>query len=326
MHDLAQVLQQICDQTIWSPWQSLEGCWRGNALPACAGIYRLRVAGQQELLYVGESTNLKQRAAMLKPVFDDRSMPYRSPHVAGPHLWALRQAATPAFELSFAALALDEPLRKGVEYLVIALHRQRFTRSPSANFGRMPAGWKASSSNTATLAARGLRFRGGPTAVADESHLPGVTPLASLEHAGSPQSLVWGGHCWSPWYPVSEADPGAVQGLYRLRRTNQELFFIGQGQIADRLKRCRTFEGACSWVSGTWWYHQQLELVCDLVAASLLFSHALPPAQFGLSTSQGKHRPGQEQTPDRAWWLRLADRWYKEQQHLRGLAYGMIAS
>ena len=173
MGHLSQVIQQVHNQTIWSRWHPLEGCWRGHGLPACGGIYRLRIAGKDDLMYIGETGNLKQRLAMLKPIYGEE-MPYRSPHVAGPHLWARLQASSTVFEMSFAALSCDEPTRKGVEYLAIALHRERFNRSPSANFGRMVAGWRASSSNTAQLVARGLRYRGGPTILADESHLPGI--------------------------------------------------------------------------------------------------------------------------------------------------------
>ena len=312
MDHLSQVIQQVCDQTIWSRWQPLEGCWRGNGFPASGGIYCIREEGEDDLIYLGETGNIKQRLAMLKPIYGEE-MPYRSPHVAGPHLWALRQAYSPGFEVSIAPFDFDVPIRKGVEYLAIALHRQRFKRSPRANFGRMVAGWRASSSNTAQLVARGLRYRGGPTSLADESHLPSLAPLGPLEPGGSPHSLQWGRYSWSPWCHITVADPGKVQGIYRLRRDEYELLFIGQGQIADRLTGYKKLDVECSWVSGAWFYHQQLEIICDLVATYLLTCAALPPAQFGMSVHDCTLRQSHSSSPDRAWWLMLLDMILQEQ-------------
>ncbi len=53
MGHLSQVIQQVHNQTIWSRWHPLEGCWRGHGLPACGGIYRLRIAGKDDLMYIG---------------------------------------------------------------------------------------------------------------------------------------------------------------------------------------------------------------------------------------------------------------------------------
>ncbi|SRR6266568_488381 len=142
-----------------------------------------------------------------------------------------------------------------------------------------------------------------------------LAPLAPLEQSGSPHSLEWGGHRWSSWCPITVADPGDVQGIYRLRRNAQELLFLGQGQIADRLRGYRKLDVECSWASGTWFYHQQLELVCDLVASYLLSCAALPPAQFGMSAQGWTSRQRQSSSPDRAWWLLLVDLLGKQQMH-----------
>lgn len=313
------VIEQITTQAAWSPWQPLEGCWlKGQGLSSDGGLYRIRLSGARELLYVGETGNLKQRLAMLKPLFDERQMPYRSPHVAGCHLWALRQSGGAAFEVSCAVLeGMDTPWRKGLEFLVIALHRQNFQRSPAANFGRMPHQrplyWKASSSNTAQLAARGLRYRGGPTTLPDESHLPGVPPLAPLAH-GNPIGEHWGGHHWSPWMSLGEAKAHVAQeqeGLYRLRQQHapHQLLYIGYGQVAgqDQARSLKALDVECSWVYGPWFSHQQLELVCDLVADYLLSRLTLPPAQFGLSRFATQIRQGHPISPERAWWLVLRE-------------------
>lgn len=300
--DFRSLIGQLCEQTIWSSWQPLRGCWLGQNLPSRGGIYRIRVSDSPDLLYIGETGNIKKRMGMLQPIYDDEKMPYRSPHVAGPHLWALRKTTETPFEVSIAPLDSDEHERKGLEYLAIALYRQQFGRSPAANFGRMVQGWRASSSNNARLAARGLRYRGGPTVVSDESHLPGIAPLATLLPA-DPTSSVWGGHHWSAWRDISLADPGTVQGLYRLRRFPQEILYIGQGQIAKRLKGYRKLDMECSWVAGFWFYHQHLELICDLIASYVLAYAALPPAQFGASEQDEEIRGDQPLSPDRGWWM-----------------------
>src|SRR5579884_1781082 len=166
-------IEHIYNQTAWSSWQLLEGSWLRSRLPRSSGIYRIRLAGASDLLYVGETgregETLKTRMGALREVYNEERMPYRSPHTAGPHLWALRRTTTTPFEVSVISLGPDkkalwekgkehvhknvedliqqeaeqpiqdeveEPARKGLECLVIALHRQQFGRSPAAQYGR----------------------------------------------------------------------------------------------------------------------------------------------------------------------------------------------
>src|SRR5262249_2210442 len=143
---------------------------------------------------------LRKRLGMLGGIYRDE-MPYRDPHTAGPALWALRHSTGEPFEVSVAIVTGSDPWRKGLEALAISLFRQEHGRSPMVNVGRMPCGYRASSSNNARLVRLGKRFRGGPCAEADSSHAPGIAPVGPL--AGDPQSPDWGGHPWSPWFPVT---------------------------------------------------------------------------------------------------------------------------
>lgn len=235
---------------------------------------------------------------MLSGIFEDE-MPYRDPHTAAPALWALRESGNASFEVSIAIVDGSAPWRKALEATAIALYRQETGASPTANFGRMPRGFRISSGNNARLVASGKRFRGGPTQTEDECHLRGVRPVGLLGTGiTSPQ---WCGHGWYPWRPLQ--DLGSLLraddfGLYRLRSLQSEdIVYIGEGRIRGRLqahaRRARDashpqgrvlssagpLEG--SWaLNGVWRRHQRLELEVDLVGAYVLARGHAPAAQF----------------------------------------------
>ena len=286
----------------WSQWIPLWESWRGSSSPALPGLYRIRRSGRDDLEYLGQtgsgSMNLRKRLAMLRGLFADE-MPYRDPHTAAPALWALRDQHGCHFEVSVAPVEGSTPWRKGLEALEISRYRQEQGRSPTLNFGRMPAGYRMSSSNNAGLVRDGKRFRGGAFSGIDQSHLPGIPPIGPLD--GNVWGSGWCGHAWSDWMPGSKAllqTPQKARGLYRLRDPEGEgLLYIGQGEIRSRLvahlrkahlpgdpqgqifRSAHTLE--CSWAVNTEWHpHQRLELENDLIAAHLLYLNAVPPAQF----------------------------------------------
>jgi hypothetical protein len=298
----------------WSPWQPLLSCWRGEKIPPQPGLYRVRRESRSDIDYIGQTgagtMTLRARLGMLRGIYATE-MPYRAPHTAGPALWALLHGGGVPFEVSVAVVQGTDPWRKGLEALAISLYRHEHGRSPTINFGRMPPGYRASSSNDTRLARLGKRFRGGPCEDRDESHAPGLPPAGPLD--GDPQGPDWCGHAWSAWRSVSSPDlPGAVgEGLYRLRSPDQSgLLYVGQGKVAARLaahlkKTLRpghrqggifgTGEGLeCSWVLGDRWMpHQRLELENDLIAAHLLVTGKVPPAQFlGEQVEEEPHPTG----------------------------------
>jgi hypothetical protein len=181
----------------------------------------------------------------------------------------------------------------------VALHRQEFGRSPTVNFGRMPAGFRRSSGNNRRLAEAGRRFRGGACDTDEPHHSPGTPPVGAL--TGDPAGDVWCGHYWSAWLPLDPATavpPPTATGLYRIRdAAGDGLLYVGEGLVAARLiahrKKTRrpgdpqggVFGSAgrpeCSWaLNGGWLPHQRLELECDLIGAHLLATAKVPPAQF----------------------------------------------
>jgi hypothetical protein len=224
----------------WSAWRPLATASRDPEIPPAPGLYRIRRVGHDDLDYIGQTgmgtMTLRKRLAMLRGVYGEL-MPYRDPHTAGPALWALYHQTGETFEVSVVPVEGSTPWRKGLEAMAIALYRQEHGRSPTVEFGRMPAGYRASSSYNRRLLESGRVFRGSPSAETNASHALGIPPLGPL--TGDPHSSRWGGHEWSPWTPLEEIAASRPQGsgLYRIRGWERgSLMYIGQGRIAPRLE------------------------------------------------------------------------------------------
>ncbi len=286
----------------WSSWQPLKSCWYGLVTPALPGLYRIRRMEQDDLDYIGQTgegtMTLRKRLGMLRGIYASE-MPYRDPHTAAPALWALCHSSNCLFEVSVLPVQGTVQWRKGLEALAISLYRQDKGKSPTVNFGRMPLGYRMSSSNNTKLVQAGKRFRGGLTLETELNHLPGVSPVGRL--AGAPQTCEWCSHQWSGWVPLTQAFNHLSKdssGLYRIRSSSQPgLLYIGEGKIRARLnhhlskamnpkdEQGSIFSSAgtleCSWVSNnSWLRHQRLELENDLIAAHLLVTQTVPAAQF----------------------------------------------
>ncbi len=217
----------------WSDWRPLDDWWSESRLSLGPGLYRIRRVGRDDMDYIGQTgTTLRTRLVMLKGIYQD-VMPYRAPHTAAPALWALRHQSGCQFEASIAPVAGTPAWRKGLEALAIGAYRAEYTRSPTANFGRMPVGYRASSGNSARLVRAGKRFRGVPTTGRDPSHHPSLAPRGPL--GGDPQDGGWCGHRWSPWVIATEAGPRLprdARGLYRLRdEGTSDLLYVGEGAV-----------------------------------------------------------------------------------------------
>src|SRR5215218_4642994 len=167
----------------WGVWRPLATASRDPAIPPAPGLYRIRRIGRDDLDYIGQTgmgtMTLRKRLGMLRGVYGEL-MPYRAPHTAGPALWALFHPTAEEFEASVVPVEGSTPWRKGLEALAIALYRQERGRSPTIEFGRMPAGYRASSSYDRRLLEAGRVFRGNPSEGTDASHVSGVPPLGPL--------------------------------------------------------------------------------------------------------------------------------------------------
>lgn len=286
----------------WSHWFPLKDSGRNKEISTEAGIYRIRRLEQANLDYVGQTGNsvgLRSRLGMLRGVYG-RLMPYNDPHTLGPALWALKQLEQSDYEASVAPLpTASTPLRKGLECVVIAQHRQIHGYSPSFNFGRMPVGYSKSTQNNRKLVAKGKRQRGAATKEQLPCHVEGIGPTGSLGGLISGESLL--GLSWTEWMSaidVIDMLSGDVVGLYRLRRKSMgQLLYVGQGKVRERVKvhvkksekpehpQARTFSDPqyieLSYVSRSdLAEHQRLEIENDLIAAHVLGMGTAPAAQF----------------------------------------------
>lgn len=219
----------------WSAWLPLRGAGRGRQVPAEPGMYRIRRGGFREVAYIGETgRHLRGRLGQLQGVYAAQ-MPYADPHTAAPALWAMRDREGCDFEASVLPVAADAQTRKGLEALAVSLFRAEAGKSPAANLGGMPAGYRKSSGNNARLVAAGQRMRGG----ADSGSAAAVASAPVHGPLGSkPDSDSWMNWRWTPWMSLPDAAPPlAAVGLYRLRQADSaDLVYVGQGSIGQRIR------------------------------------------------------------------------------------------
>jgi hypothetical protein len=221
-------------------------------------------------------------------------MPYNDPHTAAPALWAMRHRDGCDFEASVVVVTEIHQIRRALEATAITLYRMESGRSPTANFGRMPTGYRKSTGNNAQLVLSGRRMRGGPDPQAP--NMVNSAPVSG-ELGTDPDAVDWADLAWSPWTPAVEATHMAFgSGLYRLRRTGTPgLVYVGQGGIAGRLrshlaKATRQGHPQAPWFTGDLaasWVElpgmamtNLLENENDLIAAHMLAMGRAPWAQF----------------------------------------------
>ncbi|GCE31981.1 hypothetical protein KDA_74650 [Dictyobacter alpinus] len=290
-HELAP----FCLERVWSTWQNLEGSWREARISTCPGLYRIRIVISLHdrifpfVVYIGQSGDLRTRMGHLKGVFGI-DMPFKSPHIAGPPLWAirqrLRQERVPAcFEVSVMELrGVPKSQRLGYECVAIARHRKLQPHRFLANFGRMPRGYIASTFNKGAGS-----FRGYPSPARNDSHLQNLALPGDLER-GLPGGLDWCGLSWSHWALVQDAALSKeVSGLYRIRQPDRPtLLYLGQGIVRERINPYRKMGVECSWVGGQWREHERLELLNDIIASHVLCIGQPPTLQFPDDEAKGK--------------------------------------
>ena len=255
----------------WSQWCSLSQQRLPAIVARAAGLYRVRSTSMDELLYIGQSNNLRRRILELRGAIQDSEMPWNDPHVAAARFWALLQNANHEFEISVARTTPDVIARKSLESLAISLYRAESGRSPEFNFGRMPDGWFPSSR-------RGKGIRGGFD--------PDITYSAHQDSIFSdqsdPTSADWLGLAWQPLDQLESST--AISGVYRaLAPDRQSVVYIGESK--DLRSRISTHS---SNFESTWEYvvlddsdhAQRLEIENDLIASHVAAVGAPPTRQF----------------------------------------------
>jgi hypothetical protein len=163
----------------WSPWVPFSATKEAfQQIPKEPGLYRIRPAGKNFLMYVGEtSRTLHRRLNDLRMELRNPDlMPWSDLHAESPALWAWTDAGHYTYECSAAPLDTSENGRKGMKSFLLSQYRQVRGRSTFCNFGRFHPRYRKSTTRKGGL-------RGGRLA---EDHKdnpagwPGIEPLEAV--------------------------------------------------------------------------------------------------------------------------------------------------
>lgn len=217
----------------WVPFTAEKHEFR--EIPREPGLYRIRPAGRDALMYIGETRRtLHQRLNELRYTLKRTDlMPWNDPYREAPALWAWRDAEGFEYECSAAPLDASTNGRQGMKSLLLYRYRQHHGESPLCNFGRFHPRYRRSTD-------RGENLRGGRLEAGQKDNPAGGVSYPPLRPAGKPGDPDWMGLSWSD---VDLLVPEKIQavpagpGLYLLSDPeSQEIVAIGQSAMcADRL-------------------------------------------------------------------------------------------
>ena len=244
----------------WSPWVPFNADKHTfHEIPHEPGLYRIRPAGKDFLMYIGEtSRTLHKRLNDLRQNLRRSDlMPWSDPHTEAPALWtwwvewasAAPRAVLPyqspeeeglpegagAVMLECSAAPLDASTngRKGMESFLLYKYRQERGESPLCNFGRFHPRYRKSTNRKEGL-------RGGRLAEDQKDNPAGWPSIEPLEVVGKPGESNWMGLVWTAGEPLAAENVRAVSagaGLYLLKDAgSQEIVYICQSaDVAKRL-------------------------------------------------------------------------------------------
>ena len=223
----------------WTPWVPFVG-GDFRTLPASAGLYRVRVIGQDCLVYVGQTgRSLRERLRALRKHTLMQEMPFNDPHTAAPSLWAWAHAERFTFECSAACSTAERSARLALESWLLWDHRVSTGESTLCNHGGFHAGYKKSRN-------RSTGQRGGPIGGAPPEFRRISISSAPLLASGEFTGARWMGLHWTPWTSLKSVVQVSGKALYRLRQAGgAELLYIGETlRLNDRMAaHARTYGG-----------------------------------------------------------------------------------
>jgi hypothetical protein len=249
-----------------------------SAFPTTAGVYRVRVIGDDGLVYIGQTgRSLRERVRTLCLRTLDTEMPFNDPHTAAPNLWAWRRTEGWEYEASVAEVDLSD--RQALECWLLWQYRLETGESTLANHGRFHP--RFSKSGSRKNAYRGERL--------NEPNPAGGQSLPPLRAKGHPTAADWMGLDWQGVVPlasenVSDAPPSP--GLYRIIQDGQVVYVGETGNLRARLIiHSANWQVAahCSWVEtpDASLAYQRHELENDLIAMCYAVDGHSPRRQFG---------------------------------------------
>ncbi len=122
-------------------------------IPKDPGLYRIRPAGKDFLMYIGETRRtVHERINELRHTLKRTDlMPWNDPHTAAPSLWAWQDAE--GFEYECSATPLDAATngRRGMESFLLYRYRQEYGESTLCNFGRFHPRYRKSTNRKENL-------------------------------------------------------------------------------------------------------------------------------------------------------------------------------
>ena len=296
------------DQDYFSPdWCSLP--WSGwvpfdadrqtfHRLPHEPGVYRIRPAGKNFLMYVGSSGQplVTKLAGLRQALRRADLMPWADPHPEAPGLWAWwvswladsGGAGPVMLECSAAPLDASVAGRKGMESFLLYRYRQERGESPLCNFGRFHPRYRRSTN-------RNEGKRGGKLAEGQQDNPAGSPGTGPLEPVGRPGDPDWMGLEWTAFAPLSPEGIGATApgaGLYLLADAGTRgIVFIGQsadlvGHLADQSRKedGRALLFSCHHPDRPVRPHHLRELENDLIGNFFEQERKVPEFQFRKGT------------------------------------------
>jgi len=219
--------------TSWVPFMADRQTF--HEIPKEPGLYRIRPAGKDFLMYIGETRRtLHQRLHDLRmESIGMDQMPWSDPHAEASGLWAWQDAEGFEYECSAAPLDATISSRRAMESYLLYSYRQERGESPLCNFGRFHPRYRSST-------IRKNNLRGGKLEPGQKDNPAGGLSLPPLCPAGIPGEPGWMGLSWSAGetlVPEKTLIAPEGPGLYILSDAgSQEIISIGQsGNCANRL-------------------------------------------------------------------------------------------
>ncbi len=220
----------------WSPWIPFTAeRYEFRDIPREPGLYRIRPAGKDFLMYIGETRRtVDERLSELRLTLNRTElMPWNDPHTAAPSLWAWKDAEGFEYECSGAPLDAAINGRRGMESFLLYRYRQERGESTLCNFGRFHPRYRKSTNRKENL-------RGGKLEAGHKDNPAGGPSQPPLNPTGKPGDPDWMGLSWSngeTLAPEKTHLAPAGPGLYILIDAgSQEIVYIGQSaNCANRL-------------------------------------------------------------------------------------------
>ncbi len=264
----------------WSDWFPIVKRRKLKEISRGPGVYRVRVAGQPEMAYIGYSaSSLRKHLSSLTKLTLGDQVPWGERHTASLALWTHRKGNELDYEFSASAAELDERQLKARWCHLLWQYRLWKRESPFGNFARLhPEYGDVHMDGTGTEGRRISEVE----AVADLMSLP---PLESL---GEPSDDYWMRLMWSSGAP-DDSEEGLPEqpGLFKVLDEGGQLLYVGESEnLAEWSEKESRFPGArisYSLLPDIRSRRQRLELSTDLIGAFHATSKGCPKLQFTAS-------------------------------------------